>query len=320
MAWSARGSHRAERAAARHRWDELLPARGGMLEGGAPVRSRAHGSPREADAGPLPNAGTYADGAPPGAPHRGGPAPAESGQSQHTRRRLVLSLRAAVALVVVLAVCSGLWWWSSASAAPDVRSVETVDEAEDGHGDESAAGQPEDGGAPAPGGAGMADGHDVGDGIVAHVAGAVAAPGVYRLPRGARYHEAIAAAGGAGPDADVHRLNLAAAVEDGVRLYVPRIGEAGDPASGGAPVAGGSAAPPGSPTAGGPAGSPGGRVNLNTATVEELGALPRVGPVLAQRIVDFRTQHGRFGAPEDLDAVDGIGPKMLEALLPLVTV
>ena len=56
------------------------------------------------------------------------------------------------------------------------------------------------------------------------------------------------------------------------------------------------------------------------ATAEELGTLPRVGPVLAQRIVDYRSAHGRFAAPEDLDAVSGIGPKMLEALLPLVTV
>ncbi|WP_245827721.1 helix-hairpin-helix domain-containing protein [Sinomonas mesophila] len=225
----------------------------------------------------------------------------------------MVTLRAAAALAVVLAICSGLWWWSSASAAPDVRTVEAADEAEAGHG-EALKPEPEPGEEPA-----------AGDALVAHVAGAVAAPGVYRLPRGARYHEAIAAAGGAGPEADVHRLNLAAAVEDGMRLYVPRIGEAVDPAASGMPAAGGGAALPGGPVGRGSAGgtAAGGRaakVNLNTATVEELGALPRVGPVLAQRIVDFRTQHGRFGAPEDLDAVDGIGPKMLETLLPLVTV
>jgi competence protein ComEA len=61
-------------------------------------------------------------------------------------------------------------------------------------------------------------------------------------------------------------------------------------------------------------------VNINTAAVEELSTLPRVGPVLAQRIVDYRTAHGRFAAPEDLDAVGGIGAKMLESLVPLVTV
>ena len=62
----------------------------------------------------------------------------------------------------------------------------------------------------------------------------------------------------------------------------------------------------------------GGKINLNTAGVEELDALPKVGPVLAQRIVDWRKEHGRFKSVEELDAVDGVGPKMLETLLPLV--
>jgi competence protein ComEA len=61
-------------------------------------------------------------------------------------------------------------------------------------------------------------------------------------------------------------------------------------------------------------------MNLNTASVDELGTLPRVGPVLAQRIVDWRKEHGNFKTVDELDAVDGVGPKMLEALLPLVTV
>lgn len=61
-------------------------------------------------------------------------------------------------------------------------------------------------------------------------------------------------------------------------------------------------------------------MNLNTATAADLETLPRVGPVLAQRIVDFRTQHGPFTAPEQIDDVSGVGPAMLEALLPLVTV
>ena len=74
------------------------------------------------------------------------------------------------------------------------------------------------------------------------------------------------------------------------------------------------------PAAGGTAPAGGGKINLNTAGVEELGTLPRVGPVLAQRIVDWRRQHGRFKTVQELDAVDGIGPKLLEALLPLVEV
>jgi competence protein ComEA len=145
---------------------------------------------------------------------------------------------------------------------------------------------------------------------------------VYRLAPGARVHEAIAAAGGATPGADLDRLNLAAPVEDGTRLKVPLRGDPEDAqASGGTAGAQGGAAAPrktGGTTARGS--GPAGKVDLNTATVEDLGALPRVGPVLAQRIVDYRAAHGRFTSPEDLDAVSGIGPKMLESLLPLVTV
>ena len=305
MAWSVRWSREAERRAARHRWDELLPAPGAGLLGPGP-------DAEESELGPAASL-----------PPRAG----EDIASPHRRGRLVPSLRAATALAVVLASGGGLWWWSSAAAEPDVWSVEaTADEAA-GEGGPTAS--PGAGGAqevePPAAGAGVRH-EDVqaDDSLVAHVAGAVASPGVYGLPRGARYHEAISAAGGASPDADVHRLNLAAAVEDGMRLYVPRVGEAGDPAAGGAPSPGtGASTSGGSASGAAPAGgaaAAGAKVNLNTATAEELGSLPRVGPVLAQRIVDFRTQHGRFTAPEDLDAVDGIGPKMLEALLPLVTV
>ncbi len=77
---------------------------------------------------------------------------------------------------------------------------------------------------------------------------------------------------------------------------------------------------------GGPAGtsatpgSGGAKVNINTATVEELGTLPRVGPVMAQRIVDWRKEHGAFASVDELDAIDGIGPKLMESLQDLVTV
>jgi competence protein ComEA len=148
--------------------------------------------------------------------------------------------------------------------------------------------------------------------VVVHVAGAVASPGVVQLAAGSRVHQAIAAAGGATPAADLNRLNLAAVLADGGKLYVPQAGEqipSGESGSGGQPSDGG----PG----GGVPGA-GGKVNLNTAGVEELDTLPKVGPVLAQRIVDWRKEHGPFKSVEELDAVDGVGPKMLESLLPLV--
>jgi competence protein ComEA len=151
--------------------------------------------------------------------------------------------------------------------------------------------------------------------ITVHVAGAVAKPGVVQLPAGSRVHEAIAAAGGTTETADQDRLNLAAVLEDGQKVQVPVRGEP-DPAA--QPDAG--SGPPLNSGAAGARPAGGDKVNLNTAGVEELGTLPRVGPVLAQRIADWRRQHGRFKNVQELDAVDGIGPKLLEALLPLVEV
>ncbi|WCI08958.1 helix-hairpin-helix domain-containing protein [Arthrobacter sp. OVS8] len=139
------------------------------------------------------------------------------------------------------------------------------------------------------------------------------------LPRGSRLHQAIEAAGGSAPDADSNQLNLAAVLEDGQKVLVPRKGEtlpSGDAPAGGTGGTGGGdgqAGADGSSTSAG-------KVNLNTAGVEQLATLPRVGPVLAQRIVDWRAEHGNFRRVEELDAVDGVGPKMLAALLPLVRV
>lgn len=229
---------------------------------------------------------------------------AEEGGARPSRRtavRFSLSLRLGAVVAGVLALCLTGWWMTVGSARPEVRSVEAASE------------QP-DSAAPSPSAAAA--------GPTVHVAGAVAAPGVYHLPPGARVYEAIAAAGGAAVGADVARLNLAARIEDGTQLRVPSEGEAEDHgAAAESPAARGGG---GASGGGGPASGRGGgsapRVNINTAAVEELSTLPRVGPVLAQRIVDYRTAHGRFAAPEDLDAVGGIGAKMLESLVPLVTV
>lgn len=167
--------------------------------------------------------------------------------------------------------------------------------------------------------------------LVVHVAGAVARPGIVHIEPGGRVADAVAAAGGATPEADLTLVNLAAPMEDGSMVVVPAAGaEAAGPA--GLPVSGnppgtGAGTSAGATGGQGAAAGPGtgsvaaaGQVNLNTASDAELQTLPRVGPVLSARIVAWRTEHGRFSRPEDLDAVPGIGEAMLAALLPLVTV
>jgi competence protein ComEA len=224
-----------------------------------------------------------------------------------TRLRGRIGLRAAVLLGVLAVALGGWFWWQVAAGTPEVMPLSEV----------SPAGNPEPG--PDAGAAAQASGGDPGAGterITVHVAGAVARPGVVELPTGSRLHEAIAAAGGGTDATDPDRLNLAAVLEDGQKILVPA---RGDPAPA-EPAPGETAGSAGTGTEGGGAAPAGGKIDLNTASVEELGTLPRIGPVLAQRIVDWRQQHGRFKTVEELDAVDGVGPKMLEALLPLVGV
>ncbi|WP_024816804.1 helix-hairpin-helix domain-containing protein [Arthrobacter sp. 31Y] len=152
-----------------------------------------------------------------------------------------------------------------------------------------------------------------GGSVVVHVAGAVQKPGVVSLPQGSRVFQAIDAAGGAGPNAELNGLNLAEVLSDGVKIHVPVIGEMQPepaPLAGGSGSSGGSAAPA----------AKGAKVNINTASLEELGTLPRIGPVTAQGIIDWRKEHGSFASVDELDAVDGIGPKLMESLKDLVTV
>ncbi|MBP2216577.1 ComEA family DNA-binding protein [Arthrobacter sp. CAN_C5] len=152
--------------------------------------------------------------------------------------------------------------------------------------------------------------------LIVHVAGAVSRPGIVELDAGSRVFEALEQAGGALPDADLAAINLASPVQDGLQIRVPVRGETLPPVVADPPLPG-----PGSPdpTATGPPGTPG-IVNINTADTAELETLPRIGPVLAERIIAWRTDHGGFSSPEDLDAVPGIGEAMLAALVPLVTV
>jgi competence protein ComEA len=139
--------------------------------------------------------------------------------------------------------------------------------------------------------------------VVVDVVGAVRRPGLYRLAQGSRIADAVARAGGTTRKADLEQVNLAAPLADGQQVVVPRRG--GVP---GALPSGGAAAP-GAPTA---------PVQLSTATVEQLDTLPGVGPVTAQKILDYREKHGAFSSVDALDAVPGIGPKRLEQLRDVV--
>ena len=154
--------------------------------------------------------------------------------------------------------------------------------------------------------------------FLVHVAGAVAHPGLVRVPAGARVSDAIAAAGGGLPDADLDRLNLAAKVADGQRIPVAKIGAPGAPAptdgsaTGADPSAGGSGS-----TGDSPAGGP---VDLNTATETQLETLPGIGPSFAAAIIRERERRGGFTSVDQLRDVRGIGEKRFAELKPLVSV
>jgi competence protein ComEA len=140
--------------------------------------------------------------------------------------------------------------------------------------------------------------------LVVHVVGKVRRPGLYRLQEGARIADAVRRAGGARRGADLAALNLAAPLVDGVQVLVP------------ARAGPGAVSPTASSSSGG---SSVGAVSLSSATVEELDELPGIGPVTAEKIVDYRLEHGPFGSVDDLDAVPGIGPARLEQLREVVT-
>ena len=155
--------------------------------------------------------------------------------------------------------------------------------------------------------------------LLVHVVGQVRHPGVVRLPADARVLDAVKAAGGATSSADLNHLNLARPVVDGEQIVVPKPGESfaapGPPAPGEAGNGAGSA---GQGSTG--VGPTGGLVDLNTADVSALDSLPGVGPVLSQRILDWRTEHGRFSSIDELGEVSGIGDKLLARIRPKVRV
>ncbi len=151
--------------------------------------------------------------------------------------------------------------------------------------------------------------------LTVHVVGAVRRPGVIRIPAGSRLVDAVQQCGGASPGADLAAVNLARILTDGEQVVIPVVGASAPPAAQAGP---GSAAP----SAGTPAGAPpsGGPVNLNTADAAALDTLPGVGPKIAERIIAWRTEHGRFSSVDELAEVDGIGDKLLSRLRSLVVV
>ncbi len=141
--------------------------------------------------------------------------------------------------------------------------------------------------------------------LVVDVAGAVRRPGLVRVPEGSRVADAVARAGGFARAAYLDGVNLAAPVADGQQVLVPARAAAGGGAGGAA--------------AGGATGSvPVGPVSLSSASAEQLDALPGIGPVTAQKILDYRAAHGAFRSVDELDAIPGIGPARIDELRGLV--
>ena len=232
---------------------------------------------------------------------------------------------AAVGVAVLVAVAVTLWWLmtSRPQAVPVSTNVGTpassgrVSLASSGPGGSGPGGSGLSGSAPAGSGpagsvsplaGGVIASPSAATVLVVDVAGKVRRPGVYRLPPGSRVDDAVAAAGGARTGVSTVALNLAALLQDGQQIVV------GASAASSAGVVPGSSAVSARPTAAA------GPVNLNTASLEQLDTLPGVGPVLAQHILDWRAQHGRFTTVGQLNEVSGIGGVKFGELHSLVTV
>ncbi|WP_082000098.1 helix-hairpin-helix domain-containing protein [Arthrobacter sp. PAMC 25486] len=241
--------------------------------------------------------------------------------------RWIVSIRALVVVLAMLAAALGMLWLEAASvqgvsadlsnksgghvtvpplaedaAAPGVPAAPVVAGAEGEGGTDGATG----------GAAGPGAGKSGTVGMLVHVVGAVNNPGVFVLGEGSRIYQAVEAAGGALPTAQLAALNLAAPVSDGMQIVVLTQEQAASPQDVpgvGAPANGAAAQK-----------APAGPINVNAATAADLDALPGIGPVLAERIVAWRTDHGPFPSVDALDAVSGIGAKLLENIRSLVSV
>jgi competence protein ComEA len=268
-----------------------------------------------------------ADGEPRGRGNRAGPPPARTAlfDPDPAWRRALDWLRdrrsdprLGVVVLVAVAVVAGFIWYrigmggddaGAAAPEPTTATASGAAPASDAGSEQTASTDDADvasDGDPA-------DGDDDGP-MVVHVAGAVARPGVVELAPGARVIDAVEAVGGATGEGDLDRLNLAASVTDGARVFVPLRGQA-DPgvlATGDATSAAGDGAPA--------APSPGAKLDLNTATPAQLEALPGIGPAYAQAIIAERTRRGGFRSVNELREVRGIGDQRFADLAPLVTV
>jgi competence protein ComEA len=210
--------------------------------------------------------------------------------------------------VLGLAVCLGVWrWWPAGSAGASeagssAGSVLSI----------AASGSP----ASVDGASAATTAPPAAEKTWVHVVGAVRHPGLYGLPSGARVNDAVEAAGGFLGDAAEDGVNLARALTDGEQLVVPTADEFAK--GGGAAAAAGGASVSGGASPG--AGAQAAAVNINTATAEQLDALPGVGPATAAKIVAERQANGPFSSAEDLGRVAGIGPKKLADLRTLIVV
>lgn len=195
------------------------------------------------------------------------------------------------ALIVVVVLIAAVGVWRHAVAREHSQALaQSSSEREESEAAAVATG-------PSPSAPASASAGDRTDAVVVYVSGAVASPGVLTLPASSRVIDAITAAGGATPEADLESINLARILVDGEQIRVGIVGES----------------PPAASEAGTPAGT---CVRLTTATESELQTLPGIGPALAQRIISYRATHPRLSTVEELDDVPGIGPSLIEKIRP----
>lgn len=205
--------------------------------------------------------------------------------------RLLPGGASVAALIVVVVLIAAVGVWRHAVAREHAQALaQSSSEREESEAVPVATG-------PSPSAPASASAGDRTDAVVVYVSGAVASPGVLTLPASSRVIDAITAAGGATPEADLESINLARILVDGEQI---RVGIVGD-------------SPPASSEAGTPAGT---CVRLTTATEAELQTLPGIGPALAQRIISYRATHPRLSTVEELDDVPGIGPSLIEKIRP----